>query len=66
MADMDSQAVILLAREGGLFSMSAACNQWLAELGRSQHSEQAHFARVQDQARSVLLARAQRAPMHGT
>jgi hypothetical protein len=65
MADMDSQAVILIANEGGLFSMSAACHQWLVELGRNQHIEQAHFARVQDQTRTVLLARAQRASLHG-
>jgi hypothetical protein len=45
--------------------MSAACHQWLAELGRNQHVEEAHFVRVQDQTRTVLLAQARRAPMHG-
>jgi hypothetical protein len=65
LAEIDSEAVILLAREGALFSMSAACHRWLAELGRNQHVEEAHFARVQDQNRTVLMARAQRAPMHG-
>lgn len=63
-ADIDSEALILVADEGGLFSVSAACHQWLAGLGRSQHAKQAHFAQVQDRSRTVLLARAERAPLH--
>jgi len=64
-ADIDSQALILIANEGGLFSLSAACQLWLAALGRRQHASETHFARVQDQRQTVLLAQAQRTSMHG-
>ncbi|WP_194712020.1 hypothetical protein [Noviherbaspirillum soli] len=65
MADIDREALILIANEGGLFSLSLACRQWLAELDRNQHAGEAHFSKVQYQAQTVLLARAERAPMHG-
>lgn len=65
MADIDREAVILICNEGGLFSLSPACRQWLAELGGNQHAGEAHFGKVQYQAQTVLLARAERAPMHG-
>lgn len=64
-ADIDSQALILIANEGGLFSLSAACQLWLAGLGRRQHASETHFAKVQDQRQTVLLAQAQRTSMHG-
>lgn len=63
MADIDRQAVILIANEGGLFSMSPACQRWLAQLDRSQRAAEPHFVSVQDGARTVLLARSQRSPL---
>lgn len=65
MADIDREAVILIANEGGLFSLSPACREWLAELDRHQHAKEGHFSKVPYQAQTVLLARAERAPMHG-
>ncbi|MFL6715588.1 MAG: hypothetical protein ACJ8G3_04420, partial [Burkholderiaceae bacterium] len=65
LADIDREAVILVAHEGGLFSKSPACQRWLAELSRGRRAEEAHFVKVQYQGQTVLLARAQRAPMHG-
>jgi hypothetical protein len=65
MADIDREAVILIANEGGLFSLSPACREWLAELDRHQHAEEGHFSKVSYQTQAILLARAERAPMHG-
>lgn len=63
MADIDSHAVILIAYEGNLFSLSPACLRWMAELGEEQHAAEEHFSKVHYRGQTVLLARAERAPL---
>ena len=65
MADIDRSAVILIAHEGRLFSLSPACRRWLAQLDGHQHAGEGHFSKVRYQGQTVLLARAEQAPMHG-
>ena len=64
-ADIDREAVILIAHEGRLFSLSPACRRWLAELDGKQHAGEGRFSKVQYQGQTVLLARAEQASMHG-
>jgi hypothetical protein len=65
LADIDSEAVILVRSGGGLFSMSSACNRWLEDLSHHQHVEEAHFSKVHYQRQTVLLARAQHLTVNG-
>lgn len=61
--DIDSKAVILIAYQGNLFSLSPACLRWTAELGEEQHAAEEHYSKVHYRGQTVLLARAARAPL---